>query len=121
MVRYTIALIVILTSCREESSLPSSENRSDRVEAEANYKRPSIRWIRTYGTKNGFGIELNGDRAFLREDGFSGTRTEIPREEGDTLFNDFYRIKNLKEYSDSKVDNPSTCLLYTSPSPRDRG
>ena len=108
MIRYPIALIVILTSCREELSLPSSENRSDRVEAEVTYKRPSIRWIRTYGTKNGFGIELNGDRAFLREDGFSGARTEIPREEGDILFNDFYRIKNLEGYSDSKVENPRT-------------
>ena len=67
-----------------------------------------LRSIRTYGTDDDFGIELNGGRAFLNQDASKPKRREIPFEVGESLVEEFYSIKNLERFSGSKIQDQRT-------------
>jgi hypothetical protein len=71
-------------------------------------KKHLIRSIRTYGTHDNFGIELNGDRAFLNQDARKPKRREIPFEVGESLVEEFYSIKELESFSGTKIQNQRT-------------
>ena len=71
-------------------------------------KKPLIRSIRTFGTGDNFGIELNGDRAFLNQDARQPKRREISFEDGENLLSEFYSIKELESFSGAKIQNKRT-------------
>ena len=71
-------------------------------------KKHLIRSVRTYGTDDNFGIELNGDRAFLNQDARKPKRREIPFEVGENLVEEFYSIKDLESFSGTKIQNQRT-------------
>ncbi|MBK1854754.1 hypothetical protein JO972_07275 [Verrucomicrobiaceae bacterium 5K15] len=102
-----IALTAFLLGCekREETvvSAAASEPRTD-----GNSRDGYIRVIRTYGTDDNFGIELNGDEAFLRQDAHEPKRREISFSVGEKLVEEFYSIKDLERFSGSKISNQRT-------------
>lgn len=67
-----------------------------------------IRVIRIYGTDDNFGIELNGNQAFITQDAYKPKRREISFSVGEELIEGFYSIKDLESFSSSKISNQNT-------------
>ncbi|WP_379713232.1 hypothetical protein [Haloferula chungangensis] len=67
----------------------------------------------SFNDRNGdIGVELNGDRAFLRQDSPEHTRAEIPYHDGLNLLEGFYDIPRIEEYRGKKSDNRQTSIQY---------
>jgi len=73
---------------------------------------PMIRAIRFFGTEEDFGIELNGERAFLQQESITPNRIEIPYEHGLELLEDFYSIPGIENYRGKKSDDRQTSVYY---------
>ena len=80
--------------------------------SEAKAKRPMIRWIRFYGTDQDYGIELNGEQAFLRQESIEPNRIEISYEKGLKLLEDFYSLPRIETYRGKDTDNRQTSIHY---------
>ena len=103
----SILFSVLSIGCKEqEEAMDSSEDFEAQGQSVA--EKHLIRSIRTYGTDDDFGIELNGDRAFLNQDARKPKRREIPFEVGESLVEEFYTISNLESFSGTKIQDQRT-------------
>ena len=71
-----------------------------------------LRTISFYGTDNDYGIELNGDKAFMRIEPKPIKRIEIPYEDGLQLLEGFYTISGIEDFRGKASDNRQTSLHY---------
>ena len=82
------------------------------VSSEVKLEKPMIRTISFNDTNGDIGVELNGDRAFLRQDSPEHKRTEIPYHNGLSLLEGFYAIPRIEEYRGKKSDDCQTSIQY---------
>lgn len=71
-------------------------------------EKPLIRSIRIYGTEDDFGIELNGDQAFLLQEAREPERKKISFEVGEKVVNQFYLVKDLESFNSKKIQQHDT-------------
>lgn len=107
-------LIIVITvaslfSCeRQSQEATKTTSVSDGVES----KKPMIRTISFNDANGEIRVELNGDRAFLRQDSMEHTRAEIPYRDGLNLLEEFYAIPRIEEYRGKESDNRQTSIQY---------
>ena len=79
------------------------------------------RILRLIGLEDIFDLDYDTYITLLKEAAVKGRmpKTTIPIEEVELLTEELKRVKSKKDKGRFKVKK--TCLLYTSPSPRDRG
>lgn len=82
------------------------------VSSEVKSEKPMIRAISLNDTNGKIGVELNGDRAFLRQDSPEHKRTEIPYRDGLRLLEGFYAIPGIEEYRGKKSEDRKTSIQY---------
>lgn len=78
----------------------------------ADLKKPMIRTISFNGSNGNFGVELNGDRAFLRQDSIVPKRIEMSYRHGLKLLEEFYAIPGIEEYRGKESDDRETSIQY---------
>jgi len=71
-----------------------------------------IRTISFNDASGKIGVELNGDRAFLRRDTPERQRTEIPYADGLKLLEGFYAISGVEAYRGKDTDDRQTSIQY---------
>jgi hypothetical protein len=102
-------VIACLFSCeRKTTEAKETISVNDRVESE----KPMIRYIRFNDSDGNLGVELNGDRAYLRQDSVEHKRTEIPFRDGLSLLEGFYAIPRIEEFRGKKSDDRQTSIQY---------
>lgn len=101
--------IACLFSCERQTTKATERIAvPDRVESE----KPMIRYIRFNDTDGNLGVELNGDRAYLRRDSVEPKRTEIPFRDGLSLLEGFYAIPQIEDFRGKKSDHRQTSIHY---------
>ncbi|YCM47019.1 hypothetical protein V2O64_24565 (plasmid) [Verrucomicrobiaceae bacterium 227] len=70
--------------------------------------KPKIRYISLDGKNGKFGLELNGDRAFIRDNSAEETRSEVSYQHGLALLQEFYDIDGIERYRGTNSDNRQT-------------
>jgi hypothetical protein len=101
--------VLSLVGCeRQAKELAEASSVSSEVEV----GKPMIRTISFNDTDSDIGVEINGDRAFLRQDSLEHKRTEIPYLDGLSLLEGFYAIPRIEEYRGKKRDDRQTSIQY---------
>ena len=103
-----LALASLFSCERQSKDTTKTSSVTDGVES----KKPMIRTISFNDTDGKIGVELNGDRAFWRQDSIEHTRTEIPYRNGLNLLEGFYAIPRIEEYRRKESDNWQTSIQY---------
>jgi hypothetical protein len=104
----TLAIACLFSCERKTTKTTETISVTDRVEAE----KSMIRYIHFNDTDGDIGVEINGDRAFLRQDSVGHKRTEIPYRDGLSLLEGFYAIPRIEEYRGKKSDDRQTSIQY---------
>ncbi len=104
----TLAVAFLFSCERQTREATNTISVIDEVESE----KPMIRTIRFNDTNGKIGVELNGDRAYLRQDSVEHKRTEIPYRDGLNLLEEFYAIPRIEEYRGKKSDDRQTSIQY---------
>lgn len=104
----TLAIACLLSCERQTKKAIEGMSLSDGVEPE----KVMIRYIRFNDKDGNFGVELNGDRAYLRQESEEHKRTEIPFRDGLSLLEGFYAIPRIEEFRGKKSDNRKTSSHY---------
>ena len=101
--------LLTLFSCERQSNKTAETTiASDIFESE----RSMIRTISFNDASGKIGVEINGDRAFLRKDTPEHQRTEIHYADGLKLLEGFYAIPGVGAYRGKKSDNRQTSIHY---------
>ncbi len=105
----TTSALLLVGGCQEKSDvvLPPA-----RAEAISDKEKPIIRSFRFVGTNDNYGIELNGGRGFLRQDGGGESQVEVPSEKVSALIEDFYGIPDIENFRGKKSDNRQAALQH---------
>ena len=101
--------VAFLFSCERQSGVPVEKPS---VTGGVESKKPLIRTISFNDTNCDVGVELNGDRAFMRQDKVEPKRIEIPYQDGLKLLEGFYAIPRIGEYLGKESDDRRTALQY---------
>jgi len=106
---FILLVCTTFSGCRQEEPPVVTEPET---EASDQAQRPPIRIIRFYGTNKSFGIELNGERAFLTQNTTPKIKLEIPFDDGLSLLEGFYKISGIERYRGSDDDERTTSIQY---------
>ena len=104
----TLAVALLFSCERQTRDATKTIYVNDGVESE----KSVIRTILFNDTNGNIGVEINGDRAYLRQDSIEHKRTEIPYRDGLNLLEGFYAIPRIEEYRGKKSDDRQTSIQY---------
>ena len=108
---FIISLFFVLSSC--ERSVENTVDSGSEAQAKE-LDKAMIRFISFYGTDDSIGIELNGDRAFLRKKDSAPNRErfEIPYDDGLRLIETFYDISDIEKFRGTESDDRQTSVHH---------
>lgn len=109
MYRYLVILGIsacsIFVGCKEN---PKTGEVTTTTIGDSPKTRSKIRYISLDGTSGKFGLELNGDRAFIRDKSAEEPRAEISYQDGLALLEEFYDIDGIESFRGTSSDNRQT-------------
>ena len=101
--------LLTLFSCERQSNKTAETTIASDIFGS---ERSMIRTISFNDASGKIGVEINGDRAFLRKDTPEHQRTEIPYADGLKLLEGFYAIPGVEAYRGKESDNRQISIHY---------